>query len=404
MATEPITIFSHAVDPPGVLDALRQLTPNVAVVGPADNWTTATVLVSQGLFRRKPRRVVFTHDRDYYAGPDWAKQRDGMGGYFGRFPATDRTGRAMAVIASLRFAVSVKFEPEERVDPPDERLEFVAAVAKRLDGVWFRPSGLYDAAGRPLVHASGNGDPAAVFPAVPEEPEEVPAARPSADRVARRAMALAAVGARALLEQEADVDADQTRRRILAWVDDIGIGDELEPDEWKVLQTPVRKLLPRDSLNAGWRLEGLGVLAWALNRFALPPHDQLCDPGQLLPSVGLLNGERARAILSEPPLRPAGEVDDFRERQFAVHWRVRNFRLKPEAMDFAAFARTAWFGPLDVTGVRLVDNDLAIGDDAIAAAPKDRVQMAMSAAQERHLAVNWLHGDSAVYSATDTPT
>ena len=70
---------------------------------------------------------------------------------------------------------------------------------------------------------------------------------------------------RASLEQEDrnDASVEQTRQRILHWVDAIGIGDELEPDEWKLLQLGLGVPPPRDVLNATWRYEGLGVLVWA---------------------------------------------------------------------------------------------------------------------------------------------
>src|SRR5207248_10992204 len=61
---------------------------------------------------------------------------------------------------------------------------------------------------------------------------------PTPERVARRALALAAVTARALLEQQdsADPRGEANRQRFLSWVAALGLEDELEPDEWEVLQ------------------------------------------------------------------------------------------------------------------------------------------------------------------------
>src|SRR5947199_2100857 len=88
---------------------------------------------------------------------------------------------------------------------------------------------------------------------------------PTPKRVARRALALAAVTARALLEQQdpADSRSEANRQRFLSWVAALGLEDELEPDEWEVLQRPVGRLDRQAAVNATWRLEGLGVLAWA---------------------------------------------------------------------------------------------------------------------------------------------
>ena len=419
MAVEPINIFSHRIDPRGGLTVLRQLAPDLKVEGPEDDWTSAIITMPRkGIFRR-PATLEFRHDREYYDGPDWPTQRRGMQGYFSRFPAGDRMPLIMRMIGSFRFSLATFFTPEREEN--DERMRFIEAVARHLDGCVFMPSGLYDPMGRRLVSADGQFDEAATFPALPPT-EDHPAAvesapqvsdeddaepiPPTPTRVARRALALAALCGRALLEQEdpADPGVDETRQRILEWVDAIGIRDELEPQEWKVLQRPLGRVEPQDAMNATWRLEGLAVLAWALNRFELPPLDQLVDPGKLLPSVGILNADRAAALIAEPPLRSIDELKTLRNRLFAIHWRLVNLRLKPEPMNFADFARTAWFGPLDITGARLINGDLALGDHAIADAPFDLLGAVQSSAMERHLAINWLCGGSVVYSETDVST
>ena len=387
MAAEPITIFARRGDPAGVLATLRQLTPNVTVTGPEGDWTRAHVLLTQGLFRRHPRTVTFVRHRDRAAAA---------------VSTSDRSDPVLRLTAAFRVAIDVRFSPDERTDPPDERLEIVTAVVRHLDGALFRPSGLYDAAGRAILRADGTVDTAAVLPAAAEGPidDDPSPAAPSVERVARRALVLAAVGARALLEREGP-SADATRDRILRWIDDTAIGDELEQDEGQLIRTPAGQLPPRDAV-AGWRLEGLGVLAWAMNRFALPPHDQLCDPGAVLAAVGFLDAGRAAAVPASP-LRPPAELAVARDQLSAIDWRLRQFAGRPKAIDFRRLAVEAAAGPLDLAGVRLLDGDLALGDAAIAAAPKDRVQLATSAARERHLAACWL-GGGGVYSRTDTTT
>jgi hypothetical protein len=56
----------------------------------------------------------------------------------------------------------------------------------------------------------------------------------------------------------------------------------------------------------------------------------------------------------------AEEIETLRKRLFALHWRVRNYRLHGKVIDFAEFARTCWFGPLDITGLPLIEGDLSI--------------------------------------------
>src|SRR5262249_50349751 len=153
---------------------------------------------------------------------------------------------------------------------------------------------------------------------------------------------------------------------------------------------PPGKLDSRQQIDSTWRLEGLVVLAWALGRFDIPPHDELVTFKPLWRSLGLLDAEAASALLAGAQLRSRQGISTRPTRLFALHWRLRNFRLKPEAMDFAEFARTCWFGPLDITDLPLADGDLAIGGQRLDRADHDEMASTLSTAQERHQAANWL--------------
>ena len=227
---------------------------------------------------------------------------------------------------------------------------------------------------------------------------------PSPERVARRALALAAVGSRALIESDWFWRRSSQHRKLLVWVEDVGIGDELEPDEWSVLQRVPGRLNPQNHINAMWRLEGLAVLAWALGRFELPPQDQLVIPKKLLRSVGYGDADEARALLASPQLRSADELARMSTILLAIHWRLRDFSLRPQKMDFRKFAKDGWMGPFDISPIALVEDDLAIEYATISKALADSVNRTNSAAMERHLAIRWLEGDSPIYSKTDTST
>jgi hypothetical protein len=237
------------------------------------------------------------------------------------------------------------------------------------------------------------------------DPFELHSHETAPERVARRALALAAVTARALLEQDDPSESwvGEAHRDTLAWVEAVGIGDVLEPVEWTVLQRPPGTLDTRAQVDSTWRLEGLAVLAWVLGRFELPAYDQLVDAWELIHSLGFPDTDAACQLLAAPSLRPLAELAALRDQMFSLHWRLREYSLRPEAMDFGTFARDCWFGPLDISPFRLIDNDLALGDSAIHSAPRDVFQPALSAALERHIAINWLK-DGGVYSETDVST
>src|SRR5262249_34991627 len=105
---------------------------------------------------------------------------------------------------------------------------------------------------------------------------------PSARRVAARALALSAVVCRAYLEMSrADMPSESwepQRAHLFARLQGLGIAPELEPPERAFLHVPVGGADPRLVTDAAWRGEGLAVLAWALNRFELPAHDEQAFP------------------------------------------------------------------------------------------------------------------------------
>jgi hypothetical protein len=298
----------------------------------------------------------------------------------------------------------------------------VHAICRHLDGVIFTPSSLRDATGRVLISAEGKSDPHAVLPAIPstenlavaesddagaeEEGEDAEPEPPAADRVATRALVLAAVTNRGLIENERGKfdQPDEIRGRMLQWIDETQIAGEIEPEEWKVLQRPVGSLEQQDAINAGWRLEGLGVLLWALGRYELPPYDQLVIPGDLFEAACLGEAESARELIAGTRLRSAEKLSEYQAHALMVHWRLRDFTIRPTAMDFVAFSKKSFIGAFDLGPFHIVNNDMALCGKPIAEAEPQVFSTCQSAASERHLAINWLFGYSKVYSETDTST
>jgi Domain of unknown function (DUF4272) len=415
MAVEPITLYARQADPAGVARLLRERWPGVEFDQATDEWVRAIVRVDG-------KTLTLTHDPAYYADPNWSIQMRGMEGYFSRFPETGRKKIALMLPSTFKFCTGALFNPEPD-SSSDTRFEVLFAIAELLDGVFFTPSSLRDKRGRILYGAGGEDDEdsAAEWPAViadvtipgqrgagvsdPMVPS--PAEAPTAERVARRALALTAVTARAILEQDGVTlkpgnllnpmtwarqmftSREGERHQVVAWIEAVGIVDELDPDEWEVVQRPVGRLEPQQQTNSTWRLEGLAVLAWAMKRYVFPRHDKLVECNAIWRRLGLLDATAARALLAEAPLRPRSEIAALRNRLFGIHWRLTDFRLRPGAMDYGEFSRKAWFGPLDA-GLPLVDGDLAIGKARIDKAPPDAISNASSAALERHLAINWL--------------
>ena len=412
---EPINIFASRIDLPGIAKLLRGLALPIEIKGTDASWQSIKLTWKTGWFRKSPTLTI-SHSPDYYQGPGWGDQLRGMQSYFSRFPATARTPAVIDLVMTFKFALAFQAEPDLHLDSPDERTQVILALAAHLNGVIFTPTSLRDARGRILISASGKLDTDAVLPKLTanERPAIVPAATgeepefppPAPERIARRALCFTAVTAKALLEPQnlSPAEAEHRCKRLLNWVGELGLEKELEPNETALLHRPVGTLDEQDFVNAAWNLEGLAVLAWALRRFDLPPYDELVDPDALLKSMGFLDLNRSMEILHTDAIRPRSELRTLQNQIFALHWRVRDYRLRPNPLDFAKFAREAWFGPLDISLARLEDGDLAIQDDTISHATDEAFATVSSTLSERHKAINWLVNGGDIYSETDTST
>lgn len=421
---EPISLFARIADPARVARRLRELAPAVQIDGPDETWRKAVLVFGAGSTRRT---LTFTHNPAYYSEPNWSKQMSGMRGFFSRFPDTDRKPRVLMLTSTLKFSLGTLFDPD--FDPKgDPRLGVVYTIAELLDGVLFTPSSLRDARGRVLFSSGGKAqeDPNAVWPRVAAEvsiADPVGAAAheasrpkppadqggrdntPTAQRVARRALAMTSLTARAILERDlANPRAREIHRDLMDWVRDIAIEDEFEPEERAIWQQPLGEVAKQQQIDTTWRLEGLVVLAWALGRFEMPPHDQLVEFNSLWKSLGFLDSPTGRALLANPALRSREEIGAVQNRMFALHWRLRNFYVDPKALDFAKFARTCRFGPLDIAGLPLVDGDLGLRGERIDRASPDAFSTVHSAVQERHRAANWLGEGPEGYSRASVAT
>lgn len=237
-------------------------------------------------------------------------------------------------------------------------------------------------------------DPADIEPGVPP---------PTASRVAARALVLAVVSCRGFIDTDA-ADAGDLWTRIEAWFSRLALNGELEEWEKAFIAKPLGTLEDRERIDATWLSEGLLVLAWALGRYGMPPYDQPIVAAEVTDALGLLKPD-AETVLAKRSLRSPSELEDFRQDIFAINWRLREFRVTGQPIDFATVAKTAWFGSLSLARVRLVDGDLAIGATRIDKTDKRMFHRCASIVQERHRAINWLLGDSSkIYSEVGTST
>ena len=235
------------------------------------------------------------------------------------------------------------------------------------------------------------------------EDEELPVP-PTPSRVAARALVLASVSCRALIEKDAGEDgAEELRLQIVPWLEGLGVLDELETAELDLISVPLGALERKARLNASWKSEGMVVLAWALGFAELPPIQEQCEPSDVANGMGFL-GERDETPLSSPRLVPEAEIQRWADSYLTLHWRLREFKRTATRMHFPDYTKKCGWGPLSVSDLEIVVDDLAVDGVRIDELDSGVLQNLISITQERHQAFNWLLGLEAVYSevATDT--
>lgn len=227
---------------------------------------------------------------------------------------------------------------------------------------------------------------------------------PSPERVAARALVLATVSCRALIEEDAGKPgAEELRQKLLPWLESVGAAEELEPHEREFIEADMSSLDPKKRINGSWQSEGMVVLAWALGYSELPKIYIQCEPSDVANNMGFLES-RESTPMNLSRLRDPLEIDLWRDTYLTLHWRLRQFSLEPKPMDFVRYVSECGWGPLRLDQLEIVKNDLAINRARVDKLDDKRFRQLLSITQERHQAFNWLSGYEQLYSQVTTDT
>jgi len=228
---------------------------------------------------------------------------------------------------------------------------------------------------------------------------------PEPRRVALRALALAALTCRGLIDHGAgNPDAESVHKRLVDWIGRVGLADELEPDEQAAIDAPLGQLAEQQAIRLGWHTEGLAILAWALQLYSVPPFFQQVDPYHVTDAVEFL-AETAAEIVSNAALRPAIERNALREIYYAIHCRLRNYRHNPNPKDIRDWFESWWFELTATSSPLGSDGDLEIDGRSFTMLPESRRAECGTIIWERHRALIWLSGNEGPnYSQTTVDT
>lgn len=229
--------------------------------------------------------------------------------------------------------------------------------------------------------------------------------RPGAQRVARRALVLAAVACRSFSDHDPNnPEAIDLWERLKFWVDAQQLGEEIEPSEHALVFAPLGSLTSQARISGTWRVEGLAILSWALGLQPFPPHDSKVDPYVVTDNVALLN-EEAADIVKSAHLRPTNELQACRELLYAVHCRLRQVMRERMPHDIRHWIESEWIKALGASAVLHQSGDLAIGGKPVFELERDAIATCESTICERHRAIIWLVGEGGpVYSQVTVDT
>jgi hypothetical protein len=404
----PFTLFCHQGSPDEALQFLRE--HGAALEGDGATWKTS--------FAMRGGKLEFNYDREWCSAPNWPRQLAGMANYLRQFEMTDETrSQVMVLIRRFEYSIGIVTDPEVTTGD-DDRLEPIHALAEQLGAVIFTPVALLDSRFRAFAAADGDVDQEAEIPwgragapspsdSADDESErdsEEDFEPPTPERVAQRLYALTAVVARALFEMNVREGREPayTLQQLRRWVDELELDRELEAHEREILSAPQGDLEPQQVIDSVWRIEGVAILAWALNLAPWPPYDSQVEVDDLLGAIRFLDPARCQRVLSDPSLRAKPELEKCDAQLLAYHWRMVDFRLRPTATKFDEVA--IFGGPFDLSWAKLEGGDLVLQGKPISAADRGIVGLCSSISVERFTAANWLIGLDPIYSETPTDT
>jgi hypothetical protein len=219
---------------------------------------------------------------------------------------------------------------------------------------------------------------------------------PAPERIARRALVLAALACRGELETHAqDPDARAIAVTVRDWLSASGLIEAFEAPEHALLDPPLGTLAPGEAAVAALCGEDAAVLAWSLALGEMPAIDVDADASAVAATLGWLD-PGIRLALETVRLRPRTDLLLLAEALEVAHWRLADGRAASLAQ-FAAgripVAGNAAPLPLAPNGDLLIDGvwPAEAGNAAVAATVR-RIHA-------RRRALNWLLGQAADYAS-----
>jgi hypothetical protein len=212
----------------------------------------------------------------------------------------------------------------------------------------------------------------------------------SARCVHETALLLSYLACRAMIDGERSSGAEAMAGKIPALIRQEEIGG-LDAAEIRFINSPFGSLTVAERCEASWLIEGMAVLAWALEKAELPSFWQRVDAAHISDKLGMFR-PGVKDGLARAALRDSEEIGTAALSYAALHWRLAKHNENPGKVDFEEHLKHP------DTGVALAhDFELLEGDIVIDGAPLERITRQRfleiwCIVRERIKAFRWLLG------------
>jgi hypothetical protein len=174
--------------------------------------------------------------------------------------------------------------------------------------------------------------------------------------------------------------------RLLPWLEQLGIGEEIDPIEREILATHHGRLVPSQRTDAYWPGEGAAIYCWALGLTTQTPSPcVIADHHAVINSLHVLRPE-AQAVLEITSTRGCDELQAYCKRVMTIRSELQRRRVA----DVEDVLLNVLRQKLAVVGLQLQEQDLEDASKVVDALSDDERKQAAGLSFVREYAAMWL--------------
>jgi Domain of unknown function (DUF4272) len=167
-------------------------------------------------------------------------------------------------------------------------------------------------------------------------------------------------------------------------------GLTLDAGEQRFVNAPFGTLQPDQRAEASWLIEGMAMLAWAVDVTKLPPFYRMINGAEVSKALGIFQTD-ARERIEQATLRNPDEIIIGAHTYAALMWRLNEYQKERKPVAFSKKLSDADGHPI-VDGLEFMDGDLAIDGLSLDKIPDEKLGMVGAIAYQRNRQFRWLLG------------